>query len=118
MIDPVIPPDDSGPEREECVQAMLAHALGMTLSFLAPLLLWLTRGKTSAYVAHHAKESLNLHILLAAALLACWNFAPDDRFALLLSAYFAITTILGVPATIAASQGRLYRYRLPIRLFD
>ena len=110
------PPESEGPTREECVQAMLAHALGVTASFLGPLIIWLMRGKVSAFVNHHAKEALNMQITLAAILLACWNFAPEEWFALLLSGYLMLNTIISIPAVIAGSQGRLYHYPLPVRL--
>ena len=117
MLEPQLP-DDAPPSRAECIQAMISHALGVTAGFLAPLFIWRTAGQHSAYVAQHAKEGLNLQILLGALLLAGWNFAPEEWFPLLMSFYFMINTIATVPASIAAAQGRPYRHRLPLRLID
>ena len=105
------------PDREACMYALLSHALGVSISFIGPLFIWLTAGKRSVFVERHAKEALNAQIILASLLLACWNFAPESWFALMLSGYLAINTIVCVPAIIAASQGKPYRHRwLPLRL--
>ena len=118
QLPPTEEPQPTGPSREECVQAMLAHALGVTVSVLGPLLMRLTRGKVSAFVNAHATEALNFQITLATVLLACWNFGPEEWFPFLLSGYFSVNAIFTVPAIIAASQGRLQRYWLSLRLID
>jgi uncharacterized protein len=109
-------PMDSGPSRDECVQAMLVHALGATVSFIAPLIIRMRQGNRSAFVYQHATEALNYQITIAVILLACWNFAPPEWFPILLSAYIAVNAIFCIPAMIAASGGKLYRYWLSLRL--
>ncbi len=114
MLDPV-----EAPSREECVQAMVSHALGVSICFLGPLIIWMTAGKRSAFVERHAKEALNAQIMLATILLACWNFAPGTWFALLLSGYLVLNTIVSVPAVIAASKGQPFRHVwMPFRLIE
>ena len=121
--EPVTPPDDApatseGPTRDECSMGMIAHALGISTSFLGPLLIWKTKGNESAFVTQQAKEALNFQVTIATILLACWNFAPDAWFPLLLSGYLVVNTMFCVPAMIAASKGKPFRYWLPIRLID
>ena len=115
-------PENTSPEepgrltRDECIMGMIVHALGISTAFLGPLIIWQTKGKESAFVSEHAKEALNFQITLAAILLACWNFAPDEWFPLLLSAYLVVNTMFCGPAIIAASKGKPFRYWLPVRL--
>jgi uncharacterized protein len=118
--EPATPPVEApgGPSRDECMMGMIAHALGISTSFLGPLLIWQTKGKESAFVNQQAKEALNYQITLATILLACWNFAPDVWFPYLLSGYLVVNTVFSVPALIAAAQGKPFRYWLPIRLID
>lgn len=118
--EPVAPTEvaPSGPTRDECSMGMIAHALGISTSFLGPLLIWKTKGQESAFVAQQAKEALNFQLTIATVLLACWNFAPDAWFPLLLSGYLVVNTMFCVPAMIAASKGKPFRYWLPIRLVD
>jgi uncharacterized protein len=118
--EPASPPQDEpgGPTRDECMMGLIAHALGISTSFLGPLLIWKTKGKESAFVSQQAKEALNYQITLATILLACWNFAPDAWFPLLLSGYLVVNTVFCVPAIIAASKGKPFRYWLPVRLID
>jgi uncharacterized Tic20 family protein len=116
---PLPPPDvPSGPSRDECMMGMITHALGVSISFLGPLIIWQTKGKESPFVSLHAREALNYQITLATILLACWNFAPDEWFPLMMAIYFAINTMFSVPAMIAASKGKPFKYWLPVRLID
>lgn len=98
---------------------MISHALGVSISFFGPLILWMTAGKRSAFVEKHAKEALNAQITLATVLLACWNFAPDAWFVLLLSGYLILNTVVSVPAVIAAAKGQPFRHVwMPFRLIE
>jgi len=97
---------------------LIVHALGISSSFVGPLIIWRTKGQDSAFVNQQAKEALNFQITLAVILLACWNFAPAEWFPILLSGYLALNTILSIPAIIAASKGKPFRYRLPVRLIE
>lgn len=110
------PPVNNTPSRDECVQAMLAHALGVTINFLGPLLIRRKNNKASDYIHRHATEAINFQITLGTILLICWNFLPHAWFPLMLSAYLVLNALLSVPAMIAASQGKTYRYWLSIRL--
>ncbi len=59
--------------KEERLFAMLTHALplaayflvGLVFGFVPPLVVLVLKGKDSAFVTHHAKESLNYQIMLA-----------------------------------------------------
>src|SRR5579862_5667026 len=60
-------------EKEERFIALLAHLLGLLISFFVdplfafagPLIVLLVKGKESPFVRHHAKEALNYQITVA-----------------------------------------------------
>ena len=97
--------------QDDRTMGMLAHLgalLGwlISLPFLAPLILLLTKGKTSPFVRFHAAESLNLLITGAiVSLLTC-------GFGLLVVA--PVTVIFNIIASIKANEGQLYRYPVPL----
>ena len=109
-------PVHTPPSRDECVHAMLAHALGVTISFIGPLIIRRKNTKQSEYIHRHATEAVNFQITLGTILLICWNFLPHAWFALMLSAYLTLNALLSIPAMIAASRGETYRYWLSIRI--
>ena len=57
----------SSPTAESRQLAGVTHILGILTNFLAPLIVWLLKQETDAYVARHAKESLNFQITVAIA---------------------------------------------------
>lgn len=95
---------------------MLAHALGVTISFVGPLIIRSKNGKQSEHIHRHATEAMNFQITLGTILLICWNFLPHAWFPLMLSVYLTLNALLSVPAMIAASRGEAYRYWLSVRI--
>lgn len=99
------------PTQDDKTMGMLAHLgalLGWVISlpFLAPLILLLTKGKTSPFVRFHAAESLNLLITgVAISIVTC-------GFGLLL--VIPVTAVFNIIAAIKANEGELYRIPLPI----
>jgi uncharacterized Tic20 family protein len=96
------------------------------LGWVAPLVALLAKGKESAYIRHHATESLNFQITLVIAgvvlvlgggLLAVVTFG----LALFLLVPVVVVIAIGalivmIQATIKASNGEHYRYPLTLRL--
>lgn len=99
------------PNQDDKTMGMLAHlgaALGwlISLPFLAPLVLLLTKGKMSPFVRFHAAESLNLLITgTIVSLVTC-----GIGFLIV----FPVTVIFNIIAAIKANEGELYRYPIPI----
>lgn len=101
------------PTGDEKIMAMLAHLLTLIAPILAPLIIFLIKKDESAFVAHHAKESLNFQITVAIVLF------------LLIITFVGIflTWIVGIlalvwviVAAIRASEGKLYRYPFSFRI--
>lgn len=109
------------PTSEERTWALIAHvgtlvAAWFAMGFLCPLVIMLTKGNESAFVRRHAVESLNFQIsLLIYAVVSGVLVLLLIGIAMLIAlGIFALVVI--VLATMAASNGREYRYPLTMRL--
>jgi len=100
--------------------AMMAHLLSFVavwfaFGFVAPLVVMLTKGKESAFVRHHAVESLNFQLtaLIAGLISAVLVIVLVGLlFLLVVGVMYVIFVIL---ASVAANRGDWYRYPLTIR---
>lgn len=112
---------------EERMWALVAHvgvfvAAWFAMGFLCPLVIWLIYRERSEFVRRHALESLNFQLSLliyavVAVVLVLVTFGLGVLVAiplLLIGAVAALVVI--IRATVAASNGREYRYPLSIRL--
>jgi hypothetical protein len=85
-------------------------------NILAPLVIWLTRRDTSAYVAMEAREALNFNISVGLGWIVCGSLV----FALvgipLGAALFLYWLVMAVIAAVKASEGVGYRYPFSLRL--
>jgi hypothetical protein len=103
--------------------ALASHIGGIlaayvALGFIAPLIVLLVRGNSSPFVRRHAVESLNFHIFVAvlsvvSALLVIVFIGIV--MLVVLGLYYLIAVIM---ATVAASQGREFRYPVTVRLIS
>ena len=112
---------------EERTWALAAHlgvflAAWFAMGFLCPLVIWLLYRDRSEFVRRHALESLNFQISLliygaVAVLIALVTLGIGLAVVIPVVVVGAVAAVvLIVLATIAASQGRTYRYPLTIRL--
>jgi uncharacterized Tic20 family protein len=123
----ILPPEDpkpQAPSREECNLAMLCHMLPFVgllvpqipiINIIAPLVLWLMKKDSSAFVNEQGKEALNFQITISLALLVClltvWLIFP----AFLAILIVIVGMILTVIAAIQSSSGKSYRYPFAFR---
>lgn len=105
---PVVPPTS-----DEKTLALLAHVLTFIFPLLAPLVIYLIKKDESQFVAYHARESLNFQITL---IIVCFALIITIVGIFLLWIVGIIWTILVIVATVRASEGKLYKYPLSIRL--
>jgi uncharacterized protein len=109
---------------DEKTWAMLCHISGLAgylgvvpfASVIGPLIVWLLKKDTSAFVDEHGKESLNFQITMsifyAIAILLC--IVIIGFFILAFLGIWLI--VLVIIAAIKASNGEHFRYPLTIRL--
>lgn len=99
--------------------AHLSALVGLVIPFgslIAPLIIWLTKGKESAYVGEQARESLNFQITMAIVFAVCFvlSFIVIGLLFMILAGIADLVFI--ILATITASKGQMYRYPYTLRL--
>jgi uncharacterized Tic20 family protein len=104
------------PTKDEKNLALLAHLTGIFTSFIGPLIIWLMKKDTSAYVDDQAKEALNFQITLLIGYLIAGLAVFICIGPIIAVAISIISIIFGILATIAASKGETYRYPFALRL--
>jgi uncharacterized Tic20 family protein len=104
---------------------VLAHALALFGFFapwaghiIGPLIIWLAKRGDSPEIAAHARESLNFQLSMLiynlVAVLLCLILIGLVMLVIL----HILNIILVIVASIRASEGKLYRYPLTIRLIN
>lgn len=106
----------SEPGNDERSMALLIHLLSLVSGFLGPLIVWLLKRDSSAFVDHHGKEALNFQITM----LIAWSTAIVLVFVLigllLIPVLFLFQIIVPIVAAVGAWNGKWYRYPLTLRL--
>ncbi len=105
-----------GVSSDERTMAMLAHILGIFISFLGPLIIYLTKGNESAFVKHNAAEALNFAITVAIAWMVSFVLAFVLIGFLLMPVIWIGSIVLHIMGGIAANKGEWYRYPVNIRM--
>jgi uncharacterized Tic20 family protein len=101
------------PTSDEKTMALLAHVLTLAVGFIAPLVIYLLKKDESSFVAAHAKESLNFQITLFIAIIILFVTVIGIVLVWIVG---IIALILVIVATMKASEGKLYKYPLTLRL--
>jgi uncharacterized Tic20 family protein len=117
---PTAPSTTSSDVRTWCVLCHAAALAGIFLHFLGhifgPLIVWLAKRADSPEIDAHGKESLNFQISMliynAIALILCLVLIGIPILVLL----WILNTIFVIVASVQASDGKLYRYPIAIRL--
>ena len=101
---------------DERTLAILAHVLTFVGGVFAPLIIYLIKREESTYISEHAKESLNFQItvLIGVFISIPLIFVIIGIFTLI--AIGILSFILVIVASIKASDNRLYRYPINLRL--
>ncbi|QFG21041.1 DUF1707 and DUF4870 domain-containing protein [Actinomadura sp. WMMB 499] len=102
-------PAAAGPEPDggDRVMAATAHALGAWTLFVGPLVVMLTRGRSSEFVRRQAVEAVNLQVTLL--LITIVTFGVGGML-------YAVTWIASIVAAIYALAGQPFRYPWILRL--
>src|SRR3954453_8681069 len=121
-MDPQPPPtlSTSSNVRTWCVLCHASALLGLFFHFLGhilgPLIVWLMKRRDSPEIDAYGKESLNFQISMliydAIAAILCIVLIGIPILILL----WILNTVFVIVASIQASEGKLYRYPMTIRL--
>ncbi|MCU0795229.1 MAG: DUF4870 domain-containing protein [Akkermansiaceae bacterium] len=115
------PPSPDAVSQDDKTFGMLCHLSGLIasstigLGFVGPLIVWLIKKDQSPYVDAHGKEALNFYLTLLIAVAVCVPLVLIFVGILLLIIIGIGALVLGVLASVAAYQGRMYHYPICIR---
>ena len=100
------------------VSALIGILVGAGfIGWLGPLIIFLVLRDRSAFVADHAKTTLNFQFtMLIAAVVAVFLWIVLVGF-LITAAIYVLTIVFSIIAAVAASRGERYRYPLSIPFF-
>jgi uncharacterized Tic20 family protein len=111
-------PQPHEPTGEERNFAVIAHLLGILISFLGPLIIWLIKKDASPYVDDQAREALNFQVTIFIAEAISGMLTMVVIGCVLLPIILVVNVILCIVAAVAASRGQWYRYPMTLRLIS
>ena len=115
-----VPPAVSQASSEDRTLALLTHLSGIILSFIVPLVIWLTHkdkpGKD--WLNDHAKEALNFQITIAIGWVIAVALSAIAIGFLLYPVLWIINLIFCILAAVKANEGVAYRYPFALRLIN
>ena len=117
---PAAPPPAAGSSADDRNLALITHLSGIILSFIVPLIIWLThKDRTDkAWLNGQAKEALNFQITILIGYVICWILAFILIGALLLPLLWILNLVFCILAAVAVSKGENYRYPFALRLIN
>jgi uncharacterized Tic20 family protein len=111
------------PTQDERTWAMFAHLSAFAVfvfpvggNIIAPLIIWLTRRDTSAFVDAEAKEALNFNITVTLGWVVCACLTVVLIGLPLGLVIFLGWLVMTIVAAVKATEGIGYRYPLSLRL--
>ena len=108
-------PAPSGGGGQDNNMAVIAHVLGIFISFVGPLIIYMTANE-KPYVKEQAKEALNFQITVVFAWIAASILSFVGIGIVLYPIVWIVNLILCIMAAMAASKGEDYKYPFAIRL--
>mgnify|MGYP001606534949 FL=1 len=114
----VPPPPPASVSQEDKTLAMLTHLSGIILSFIVPLIIWLTNKDKAdkGFLNDQAKEALNFQITLLIIYVVGTILTIILIGALINLVAWLACIILSILAALKANEGVAYRYPFALRL--
>jgi uncharacterized protein len=113
----------AGPTQDERTWGMIAHLSAFAVfifpvggNIIAPLIIWLTRRDTSAFVDAEAKEALNFNISVSLGWVVCGLLTFVLVGIPLGVVLFLYWLVMAIVAAVKATEGVGYRYPISLRL--
>ncbi|MFI7125349.1 DUF4870 domain-containing protein [Nonomuraea sp. NPDC050153] len=104
------------PGTDDTTMAMLAHLLGLLVSWVGPLIIYLMKKDESPYVRDQAAEALNFQITMFIGYVISGILVIVFIGVLLLPVVWILSLIFHIQAAIATNKGEPYRYPFAVRL--
>jgi uncharacterized Tic20 family protein len=113
----------AAPDKDARTWAMLCHLTalsGFCFPFghvLGPLIVWAIKRESDPFIDDQGKEALNFQLTMTIAIFVALVLVFVVIGFLLLAVLAVFNIVLIVMASVAANEGRAYRYPLTIRFF-
>lgn len=110
------------PSKDDCNLGMLAHLIalvGILIPFgsiIGPLVIWLVKRDSSAFVDAHGKEAINFNITVAIAGFVSMLLVFVLIGIVMLLVLLVFWLVCLIKASMAASRGEMYSYPFTLRL--
>ncbi|MGW7479990.1 DUF4870 domain-containing protein [Nonomuraea muscovyensis] len=104
------------PGSDDTTMAMLSHLLGLLVSWVGPLIIYLMKKDEAPYVRDQSAEALNFQITMFIGYLVAGLLSIIIIGLFLLPIIWIVSLIFHIQAAIAANRGENYRYPISIRL--
>ncbi|MEU8396581.1 DUF4870 domain-containing protein [Nonomuraea sp. NPDC048892] len=106
------------PGTDDTTMAMLAHLLGLLVSWIGPLIIYLMKKDEAPYVRDQAAEALNFQITMFIGYLVAGILTVIFIGVLLLPVIWVLSLIFHIQAAVASNKGQPYRYPFSIRMIS
>lgn len=111
-----------GPEERNwavlCHLSCLLIIVTLGIGVIAPLLLWLFKRDSSAFIDDQGRESVNFAITLLLGAIACIPFYLIGIGLVMIALVYGYCFIFAIVGALSASRGENYRYPLSLRLIN
>ncbi|WP_157247983.1 DUF4870 domain-containing protein [Nonomuraea typhae] len=104
------------PGTDDTTMAMVAHLLGLLVSWIGPLIIYLMKKDESPYVRDQAAEALNFQLTMFIGYFVAGILTIILIGFLLLPVIWVVSLIFHIQAAIATNKGANYRYPISIRM--
>ncbi|MFI6734549.1 DUF4870 domain-containing protein [Nonomuraea sp. NPDC050451] len=104
------------PGTDDTTMAMLSHLLGLLVSWVGPLIIYLMKKDESPYVRDQAAEALNFQITMFIGYVISGFLMIIFIGVLLLPVVWILSLIFHIQAAMATNKGERYRYPFAVRL--
>jgi uncharacterized Tic20 family protein len=104
------------PGSDDTTMAMLSHLLGLLVSWIGPLIIYLMKKDESPYVRDQSAEALNFQITMFIGYIVSGILMIVFIGALLFPIIWILSLIFHIQAAMAANKGQNYRYPFAIRM--
>ncbi|MEU7861759.1 DUF4870 domain-containing protein [Nonomuraea sp. NPDC049141] len=104
------------PGSDDTTMAMLAHLLGLLVSWIGPLIIYLMKRDESPYVRDQSAEALNFQITMFIGYIVAGALSIIIIGIFLFPIIWIVSLIFHIQAALAANRGENYRYPISIRM--
>ncbi|SDG95699.1 DUF4870 domain-containing protein [Nonomuraea jiangxiensis] len=104
------------PGTDDTTMAMLSHLLGLLVSWIGPLIIYLMKKDESPYVRDQAAEALNFQLTMFIGYVIAGFLTLLFIGFLLFPVIWILSLIFHIQAAMATNKGRNYRYPFAIRM--